>query len=47
MVRGKSVDLKVKFISDDRRGRQYKTITIFTNDPINPTQTISVKALIK
>ncbi len=47
IVRGKSVDLKVKFISGDRRGRQYKTITIFTNDPINPTQTISVKALIK
>lgn len=44
---GKEVKLKVKFLSEGRVGRQYKTITVFSNDPIKPTQTLSVKAQVK
>jgi hypothetical protein len=44
---GKSTNLKIKFVAEERKGRQYKTITVFSNDPSNPTQTLSVKALVK
>lgn len=43
---GKSADLKISFVAAERKGRQFKTITIFSNDPANPTQTLSVKALV-
>lgn len=41
---GKTVELEVSFDSSGRRGRQYKTVTVFSNDPIAPTQTLSLKA---
>lgn len=41
---GKSTEMTVKFLTKDRTGRQYKTITVFSSDPIKPTQTLSIKA---
>lgn len=41
---GKSADLEVRFDSSGRRGRQYKTVTVFSNDPAGPTQSLSLKA---
>ena len=41
---GASTTMKVKFDSKGRRGRQYKTVTLFSNDPVNPTQVLSVRA---
>ena len=44
---GESVKMKVSFDTSGRRGRQYKTVTVFTNDPTAPSQMISIKADIK
>ena len=41
---GESTVLKVSFNSEGRRNTQYKTVTLFTNDPTGPTQTINLKA---
>ncbi len=41
---GESIPLTVTFNSSGRRGRQYKTVTIFSNDPVGPTQMISIRA---
>lgn len=41
---GESVKMKVKFDSKGRRGRQYKTVTVFSNDPTAPTQVLSLRA---
>ena len=41
---GESTTMKVKFDSKGRRGRQYKTVTIFSNDPSNPSQVLSIRA---
>ena len=41
---GETVKMKVKFDSKGRRGRQYKTVTVFSNDPTAPTQVISIRA---
>jgi hypothetical protein len=41
---GQSIQMKVIFDGEGRRGRQYKTLTVFSNDPLAPTQVISVKA---
>lgn len=41
---GETVKMKVKFDSKGRRGRQYKTVTIFSNDPTAPTQVLSLRA---
>lgn len=41
---GKTINLEVTFDTTDTRGRQYKTISIFTNDPSAPTQTIGIRA---
>lgn len=41
---GESAKLKVSFNSEGRRGTQYKTVTIFSNDPQAPTQTLTLKA---
>ncbi len=41
---GASTTMKVTFDSKGRRGRQYKTVTIFSNDPANPTQVLSIRA---
>ena len=41
---GESMPMTVTFNTAGRRGRQYKTVTIFSNDPIGPTQMISIRA---
>jgi hypothetical protein len=41
---GESVKLQVTFDGTGRRGRQQKSITIFSNDPSAPTQRLTVKA---
>lgn len=43
---GESTQLEVSFDTSGRRGRQYKTITVFSNDPTASTQMISVKAMV-
>ncbi len=41
---GESIPMTVTFNTTGRRGRQYKTVTIFSNDPTGPTQMISIRA---
>ncbi|MEP2023081.1 MAG: DUF1573 domain-containing protein [Reichenbachiella sp.] len=43
---GKSVTLKGTFDSTDRKGNQNKSITIYSNDPVDPVQVVSIKASI-
>ncbi|WP_017732231.1 DUF1573 domain-containing protein [Nafulsella turpanensis] len=40
---GESSNIKVTFDTKGRRGNQYKTVTIFSNDPLAPTQTVTLK----
>lgn len=47
LKKGKSQTLKLKFATSGRRGNQYKTITIFSNDPISPTQMVTIKGTIQ
>ena len=44
---GESTTLTAKFDGQGRRGNQLKTITIYSNDPVAPTQTVSIKALVE
>ena len=41
---GKSGTIAVTFDSQGRRGKQQKTITVFSNDPLNPTQQLTITA---
>jgi len=41
---GQQTSLTLRFNPANRKGRQYSTITLFTNDPAIPAQTISIKA---
>ncbi len=41
--KGKSQKLKIFFDTSEMRGNQYKSITIYSNDPVTPTQIISIK----
>ena len=41
---GESIIMQVNFDTSGRRGRQYKNITVFSNDPRAPTQVLSIKA---
>ena len=43
---GDSTVLMIKLDPINRKGRQFKNITLFTNDPSNSTRVISLKALI-
>ncbi|MEP1097271.1 MAG: DUF1573 domain-containing protein [Cyclobacteriaceae bacterium] len=47
LKKGKSQRLKLKFDTSGRRGNQYKTVTIFSNDPISPTQMVTIKGTIQ
>jgi len=47
LKKGKSQVLKLKFDTSGRRGNQYKTVTIFSNDPISPTQMVTIKGTIQ
>jgi len=44
---GESSAIKVTFNSAGRRGIQQKSISVFSNDPANPTQMITVKARVE
>jgi hypothetical protein len=41
---GESTKLKLVFDTMNRNGRQYKNVTVFSNDPNAPTQMITLKA---
>ena len=41
---GESTELAVSFNSTGRKGNQYKSITVFSNDPTGPSQRLSIKA---
>ncbi len=41
---GESSSMKVKFDTARRKGRQYKSITVFSNDPTAPTQVVTIRA---
>lgn len=43
---GATTELSVTFKSEGRRGIQNKSVTLFTNDPRNPTQEVKVKAVV-
>ncbi len=44
---GASTSLVVQFDTSGRRGSQIKTISLFTNDPLNPIQTLVVRAYVE
>ncbi|MEO9873063.1 DUF1573 domain-containing protein [Ekhidna sp.] len=44
--KGKSQMLKVFFDTSEMRGNQYKSITIYSNDPVAPTQIITLKGTV-
>ena len=44
---GESSKIKVTFNTKGRKGNQYKTVTIFSNDPTAPTQVVTIKADVK
>lgn len=44
---GESSSLTVKFNTAGREGTQQKTVTVFSNDPLNPTQVLTIKAVVK
>lgn len=44
---GESSVIKVTFNSAGRRGIQQKSISVFSNDPANPTQRITIKARVE
>ena len=41
---GASSKLKLTFDTSNRKGKQYKSVTIFSNDPTNPVQMVMLKA---
>jgi len=43
---GKSIDMEVTFDSTGRRGNQQKSVTIYSNDPRNSVQRVTLKAYI-
>ncbi len=45
--KGKSQTLKVFFDTSEMRGNQYKSITIYSNDPVTPTQIITIKGKVE
>lgn len=45
--KGKSQTLKVFFDTSEMRGNQYKSITLYSNDPVTPTQIITIKGKIE
>ncbi|MEX2512175.1 MAG: DUF1573 domain-containing protein [Cyclobacteriaceae bacterium] len=46
LEKGEKIDLILEFVPEGRRGIDHKTLTIFSNDPLNPTRTILIKSRI-
>ena len=44
---GEEAKMNVTFDTEGRKGKQFKSVSIFSNDPIQPSQMIQVKATIK
>jgi hypothetical protein len=44
---GRSVTLTLRFDPKDRKGTQQKFVTLYSNDPVNPVQRLSVMAYIE
>lgn len=44
---GQTIPMEVSFNTSGRTGRQYKTVTVFSNDPSASTQMLTIKAEIK
>lgn len=45
--KGKSLTLDVKFDTAEMRGNQYKSITIYSNDPVHPAQIINLNGKVE
>uniref|UniRef100_UPI0032EC7902 DUF1573 domain-containing protein n=1 Tax=Ekhidna sp. TaxID=2608089 RepID=UPI0032EC7902 len=45
--KGKSQMLKIFFDTSEMRGNQYKSVTIYSNDPVTPTQIITIKGKVQ
>jgi len=45
--KGKSQTLTVRFDTSDMRGNQFKSITIYSNDPVSPTQMININGKVE
>ncbi|PIB35171.1 hypothetical protein BFP72_07060 [Reichenbachiella sp. 5M10] len=43
---GKTTTLKMTFDTSNRRGTQNKTVYLYTNDPVNSTQVVTIRATI-
>lgn len=41
---GQTIKMEVTFDTFGRKGRQYKTVTVFSNDPSAPSQMVTIKA---
>jgi len=41
--KNKSTEIAVEFNTAGRRGRQHKTITVITNDPVNPQIILNIQ----
>lgn len=44
---GEESKLRVAFNTAGRKGQQFKNVTIFSNDPLRPTQMVSIKAMVE
>lgn len=44
---GQRQEMEVRFDTEGRKGRQYKSISVFTNDPTAPTQMVTLKCEVK
>ena len=44
---GESSNIKVTFDSTGRKGEQSKVVFVFSNDPINPTQKITINGIVE
>jgi len=44
---GESSSLMVTFDTEGRRGRQYKSVAVFTNDPTKPTHQLTIKGIVR
>ena len=47
LKKGQSQDLRIMFDTSARRGTQYKTVTIFSNDPSDPAQMVTIKGSVQ
>ncbi len=47
LMPGDKTELKFSFDTHSRKGIDHKHITVFSNDPLNPTRTIVIKSTIK